>query len=424
VSALILLLSLAGCSSNSTHKITVAPFASDGAWTWFQGPGAVYIKGEKERTYSGWVTREGNLELGFFDHESGEKDFVILRKNWNANDNNSLAFLVLPDKRIMVFYAQHHGQKLFARTSIKPESIESWGDEVVVADTGKITFSHPVYLSDEGRYYVFWRGSTMKPTFATSEDGIHWGRPKMLLVEEGREGIDPRPYLKVVSDGKSSIHFSFTNGHPKTEPANSIYYLKYEAGKFYKADGSVAGSIDALPVKYGDSDLVYDAKKTGVRSWIWDIALDGALNPVIAYTRIPEKTDHRYHYAKWSGMNWEDFEITAAGSWFPNTKPGEVEKEPYYSGGIVIDGSQTDTVYLSRQVDDVFEIEKWQRPDGAGSKWSGVPVTHNSEKNNVRPVVAKKFGCKHLGCFKSPVIWMKGDYFFYKDFSTSVRMAY
>jgi len=422
-SVIFLMVFLMGCSSTS-RQIAVVPFTDDGAWCWFQGPRAVYVQGEKERTYSGWVTQEGVLELGYFDHESGEKKVITLRENWNVDDHNSPGFLVLPDKRIMVFYAQHNKKSLFVRTSTEPESIESWGEEVTVADTGRISYNHPVYLSDEDRYYVFWRGPTWKPTFATSDDGIHWSEPQVLLTENGREDADIRPYLKVVSDGKSSIHFAFTDGHPRNEATNSIYYLKYENGKFHKADGTIVGSIDALPLRHSKSDLVYDAKKTGVRAWVWDVALDSASNPVIAYTRLPEETDHRYHYAKWSGARWEDSEITAAGSWFPQTQPGLVEREPHYSGGIAIDSSKKDTVYVSRQVDGVFEIEKWQRPTGAGDKWVGTSVTSGSEKNNVRPIVARKFENKYLEDDKSPILWMEGDYIHYKNFFTGVKIAH
>ena len=83
-----------------------------------------------------------------------------------------------------------------------------------------------------------------------------------------------RPYIKIVSDGKSAIHFAFTNGHPRDEPENSIHYFKYQRRGFFRADGTRIGSIDQLPLSHAESEIVYNGKATGIRAWIWDIAID------------------------------------------------------------------------------------------------------------------------------------------------------
>ena len=131
-----------------------------------------------------------------------------------------------------------------------------------------------------------------------------WSEPQILIQEEGREASDIRPYLKVVSDGKSTIHFAFTDGHPRNEPTNSIYYLMYRDEAFYRADGTLVGTFDDLPIQISRDMLVYDAGQSGVRAWVWDIALDRDGDPVIAYSRLPEETDHRYHYTWWNGQSW------------------------------------------------------------------------------------------------------------------------
>ena len=53
--------------------------------------------------------------------------------------------------------------------------------------------------------------------------------------------------------------------------------------------------------------------------------------------------------------------------------------QPYYSGGITLDHESPDTVYLSRQVDGVFEIETLRTPDG-GTTWSSTAITAASER--------------------------------------------
>lgn len=407
-----------GCEK--TPEGAVAPprgiLSRDGAWCWFQDPRAVYVEGKHKRTYAGWMTRNGRLQIGAYDHETNSVEYYTLKADWDADDHNSNSFLVLPDKRLMVFYARHDKNGLFCRTTRKPEDISIWENEVTVSNSPRTTYSQPVYLSDEGRIYLFWRGSSWKPTFAWSTDGLNWSDPRILIQEKGREAIKIRPYMKVASDGKATIHFAFTDGHPIVEPLNSIYYMRYRKGVFQKADGTNLGDINSLPIRPGMSDIVYDSKKTKIRAWIWDIALDKNGRPVIAYTRLPQKTDHRYHYACWTGDRWLDAEITPAGKWFPQTRTRRAESEPYYSGGIALDHAHPSVVYLSRQVNGVFELEKWITPDH-GKTWSVTAITRNSKYPNVRPVVPRGYpgGPDH-------VLWMYGPYVHYTRYDTAIRM--
>lgn len=403
---------LAGCFGNGNTTL----FTNDGAWCWFQDPRAVYINGEHERTYAQWMTRDGRLQVGSFDHRSGEILIHTLKSDWDADDHNVGSFLVLADNRLMVFYARHNRTGLFCKTSRFPEDISQWEDEITVSNTDRITYSHPAYLSDEGNFYVFWRGPSWKPTFATSKDGKNWSNPQILVQESGREATAIRPYLKVVSDGKSAIHFAFTDGHPRNEPHNSVYYLKYEDSEFFSANGERIGRMDQLPVSHASADLVYDGKKTGIRAWVWDIALDDDGNPVIAYTRLPAETDHRYAYARWTGASWRDAEITPGGKWFPETPAGKDEFESHYSGGISLKQSDPSTAYVSLMRNGQFEIEKWTTPD-QGRSWRHRAITKKSTRLNVRPVFPHGYNGE-----KDQLLWMTGPYIHYTDYGTGIRL--
>lgn len=416
-SFLFVLLVLSGWSPNSAaEKLanSALTFTSDGAWCWFQDPRAVYIAGQRKRTYAGWMTSDGQLRVGAYDHDSGDKEEVTIKENWGVDDHNVNSFLVLPDKRLMIFYARHNETGLFSRTTSKPEDISRWEREITVADTPRITYSHPVYLSAEKRFYVFWRGESWKPTFSTSADGMTWTAPQILIQDDGRTDGTIRPYLKVISDGISEIHFAFTDGHPQNEPENSIYYFKYKAGEFFKANGKRIGTMDSLPIRHRKSDIVYDAKTTKIRSWVFDIALNEFGNPVIVYTRIPSINYHFYHYANWNGDVWFDTEITPAGKWFSQTPISSREKEPYYSGGITLNHANPSVLYLSREIGPTFEIEKWTTSDH-GRTWSATAITSNSNSNNVRPVVPRGYDGK-----QDHVLWMKGDYNHYTKYHTGI----
>jgi hypothetical protein len=395
---------------------SIIELADSGAWCWFQDPRAIYVSGQRKRTYAGWVTKDGKLQIGAYDHDSGQTEVATIRDDWGVDDHGNNSFLALPDNRIMIFYAQHNKAGLFSRVTSNPEDIRTWDDETVVSDTERITYSHPAYLSDEKKFYVFWRGESWKPTFSTSDDGETWTSPKILIQDGGRESVGVRPYLKVASNGKSEIHFAFTDGHPAVEPENSIYYAKYRNGIFCKADGAVVGTMDDLPLNPRRGDVVYNGKTHRESSWIWDVAATGEGNPVIVYARFPSAEDHRYRYAHWIGNRWVDVELAPGGRWFPQTPLDEDERERYYSGGIAIDHENPNTVYLSRQIDGIFEIEQWTTHD-SGENWTSHAITKNSEYGNVRPVVPRGREASD-----GTVLWMNGNYVHYTEFDTRIQM--
>ncbi len=388
---------------------------ADGAWCWFQDPRAAYVAGAKVRTYATWVTSHGELQIGAYDHRSGTVETHTLKRGWGVDDHNVGSILVLPDRRLMVFYARHNEAGLYCRRTVRPEDLTAWEEEATITRMPRVTYSHPVYLADERLIYVFWRGESWKPTCATSSDGIHWSDPRILVQEPGRERGDIRPYLKVVSDGKRSIHCAFTDGHPRDEAHNSVYYIRYEHGTFTRADGSHVGRWSDLPLRQSACDLAYDARATGVRAWVWDIALDSAGRPAIAYTRLPSETDHRYHVVRWNGSAWDDRKVTDAGRWFPQTPAGKTEFESHYSGGIALHPAQPEIAYVSRPVDGNFRIEKWTM---GSTGWRPRMTLSAEAPLHVRPVVPAGYTAP-----EDHVLWMQGAYTHYTDFRTGIAMV-
>jgi hypothetical protein len=413
-----------------------AELTPDGAWSWFGDPRAVYYEGERRCTYAGWVTASGDVVVAQYDHDTGEIVSTVVDEELQRDDHASPALLVRPDGRVMVFYCGHRGRWMIFRIAEQPEDVSSWGSEHAASGhTSEVWgYTYPCAFDLAGeanRRYLFWRGREYLPTFSTSDTGMTWSEPRVLIDADGDQ-----PYVKYASDGERSIHIAFTEDHPRKAEGTSIYYARYAGGALYRADGSIIAQVDSLPIKPRDADLVYDASEQGGRVWLWDLAFDEHGWPVIAYAAFPSEEDHRYRYARWNGSSWTDEELTPAGSWFPTVERYRRHFEPYYSGGMALDRGDPSIVYLSRPVDGVFEIERWTRADDEEG-WTHSAVTRGSAANNVRPVApvgrpaapvamaaggagaAADEGAKADG---PRLLWMHGDYTDYTRYSTGLRM--
>ncbi len=402
---------------------------ADGAWCWFSDPRAIYYKGEKEQTYIDWVDTVGSIMIASYDHRSGDIEKFTLHEKLQRDDHNVPSILVRSDRRLLVFYSKHGGDEFFMRLSKNPESIAEWhpvrtlplNNNELYADSllRDYTYSHPFQLSTENnRIYLFWRGINRKPCVSVSEDGgENWSKGKIIIRPEDIYQ-HRRPYVKYYSNNRDKIYFAFTDGHPRKEPENSIYYACYQQGSFYRADGSKITDFAKIPFKPRDADVVYDARATEVRAWVWDIATDQKGRPVILYTRLPEFKDHRYHYAIWDGEKWLDHEIVKGGGWFPQTLPGKRESERHYSAGLILDRADPSVVYLARPVNGTFEIERWQTSD-MGKSWQSTLVTRQSEYDNVRPFIS----WNAPQYIKPRLFWMTNlNYIHYSDYASLIKM--
>jgi len=401
--------------------------AERGAWNWCQDPKAITATIPTPRTYAGWVDEVGNVVAACYDHASRSVTTHVLHDSLEVDDHDNPAFLMWPDGRLSAFYTPHGGVRIspkapamFCATTAFPGEFTRWAHERTIPanTTGSWGWTYPnaCWLSDEGdcgRAYLFWRGGNGAPAMSYSEDGVDWSRAVSVLASAGI-----RPYMKAVSNGINAIHLVFTDGHPRGEPANSIYYVCYQAGSFFRADGTHVCYVDQLPMSTSSIDLVYDGHSEGGPSWIWDVAVNGDGHPVVAFATFPSVTDHRYRYATWSGIAWGSHEICSAGGWIVDVPEGppNTNDELWYSGGIALDHSDPRRVYLSRPVDGTYEIEEWFTPD-QGRSWLVAPVTSGSAQDNTRPVVPRE----HVAGGPD-VLWLNGDYRHYRDYDTSARM--
>ena len=425
---------LVGCGGKSEQDSqskgeSYLSFTADGAWCWFSDPRAIHFKGQQNRTYAGWVDSLGNILVGYYDHDTREIKTKALHQNLEIDDHDNPSLFIDRTGKLMVFYSKQSGAEPIYLTRAKhAEDISDWErtEELKLNDTiayaglsNTYTYTNICQLSGEQyKLYLFWRGADNKPNVSFSLDnGTTWSPGKILILPD-RIYKDRRPYFKMASNNKDVMHFAFTDGHPNVEPTNSIYYVMYRNGAFYKANGDKIGDWSQLPFSPEISDIVYDARLTNEKAWIWDVAENKEGNPVLVYSRFPNDTTHVYYYSAWADNKWNHHRLTNSGGWFPQTPKGVVETEPNYSGGIVLDHDDPSVFYLSTSRKGIFEIEKWTTTNN-GDDWSIEQVTSDSESDNIRPFVIRNHDLQG----KPAVLWLNvKKYIHYTDYQTSVKM--
>ncbi len=400
---------------------------NDGAWCWFSDPRAIYVQGEKNSVLTGWVKSDGSIESSKLDLETGAIKSEILYDQLEYDDHDHPAFMQLKDKSLMVFYAKHCGLNMYWHKSDE-NSDKIFGDITTFDPINKkelekyphrqVTYANPYQLKKEdNRIYVLGRWTGFKPNIMWSDDnGETFTQSKVFIAEQGFRHNN-RPYVKYFSDGKSRIHIIMTDGHPRQEKTNSVYYAYYEDEAFWKLDGTKICNLDEIPFKPTDATVVYKATEETGRAWVYDIVADKKGNPTILYARYPSEQEHLYYYAIFDGKEWHDHQICNSGRWFPQTPEGRREREPHYSGGLTVHPLKHNIVYLSKQVNGIFEIEKYVTQDN-GETWETTAITKDSKFDNVRPYIPRNMKKKN----KTVLLWMENEkYVHYTDYKSNIK---
>lgn len=386
----------------------------NGGWCWFQDERAVIYDGKIAVSS---ITREGDVQVTAWDFAKRSIAVVTLRRDFTGDDHNAAALLLRHDGKLMAFYAMHNKEpRMYYRVTSRPRDPGAWEPEKSfdAGTSDRFTYANPFQLSAEhGRIYLFWRGIDWNPTWSASNDnGKTWTRAANHIYFQKGE----RPYVKYASNNLDTIHFAFTEAHPDRPILTSLYHAYYKAGNLYTTEGKFVRKLADGPIHPSEATKVYDgATNPAGEAWVWDIALDPAGHPVIAYSSRLSPMDHRYRYARWTGKRWEDHQIAFAGRRL-------YEREKFYSGGICLDPDDTGVVYLSSDVNihdgkpnasGHYEIYKGVTRDG-GRSWKWQPLTENSTRDNLRPIVPAHH---REGTF---VLWLRGVYRAYTDYQTEV----
>ncbi|MEX2594562.1 MAG: BNR-4 repeat-containing protein [Anditalea sp.] len=412
--------------SCQTQKIV--QLDDNSGWCWYQDERAV-IDGDQV-IFSG-VTSDSVNTVSSYNLKTGEQQTSVLNDySFPLDDHNVGALLVRPDGRYLSVYAGHGiDQMMRYRISTNPGDISQWEMEKTVDVGGKVTYSNVYRLAKTGTTYNYHRGIGRNPNYMISDNnGNTWTYGGQLFAFEGR------PYLKYASDNVKRIHFITTEEHPR-HYNNSIYHGYIQDGFVYQSDGYQIGHVSTDTVSSLSPQsftMVFDGNKETRAdvAWTSDIELDGDGHPYIAFSVAKDPIalgetihtenggfDHRYHYARWDGDQWNEYEIAYAGT---RLYAGENE----YTGLVTLHPNDPNVVYISANVhpktgkplktngSQRYEIFRGTTKD-QGATWKWKAITKNSGQDNIRPIVLD-----HQQ--KEVVLWLKGRYTTYRDYDLKV----
>ena len=371
---------------------------SNGVWTWYGEPKAVYYEGVHKRTYMGWLSNTGTVAVGSYDHETGDTLTHVIRLNYATDDHAHPSIIMRPDGRLLVALSAHDGAILSIYIATNPEDVSSFGPEIQVhADPGA-GFCYPnlTWLKaegDSGRLYCFIRGFETLPSYLYSDDwGNTWTHARVFFHSTDST---PKPYCKYASNGKDEIHMVIERGN--RQASYPSYYMKYKAGVFYQADGTRISDTAHLPIWNSLIDTLHNPALAKSNGSVWDVAIDAFGRPVIVYDQFPDGNNHYYMYFRWTGTSWFKKTLLNAGM--------NMGGQDGFASGITLDHENPSVVYLARQIGSVPELDKWVTRD-SGTTWDSTAITRGSAKKNTRPCVPR--GHKAGGNLE--VIWNYGDY--------------
>lgn len=441
---LLLLIGIFPASYLPQSSTGIMTFNDDGAWSWFEDERAIM---DGDRLIIGSVAagahdrnRRGDIEIAYRLPGTAGGNIVelhdrLLTGGGAYDDHNSPALLIRPDGRFLAVYSMHGPEnRFYYRVSINPRDPTVWGKErtFTPSQSSRITYSNLHYLAGEnagkGRIYNFYRGynDSFKPSYVYSDDwGETWQAGDVFI--DVPSSYRHRPYVKYASNGVDTIHFFYTEGHPRNFN-NSTYHVFYRKGKLHRSDGTVIDSLSNGLKDPAEGTQIFKGDPDNV-AWVSDIHLDSSGRPFAAYSvqknsaAMPSGSggeDHRYRYARWTGDRWLDHEIAFAGS---RLYAGEDD----YTGNIALDPDDPNTVYISTNADPVtgrplisradrnrhYEIFKGTSANG-GKKWRWEPVTANSSEDNIRPIIPKRNGGR------TALIWLRGVYKSYTNYDLDV----
>ena len=431
---------LTGADAVAGTKIT---FNDNGGWCWYQDERAV-VNTNANKLLIGSVasggSRNGNIEAVVYNltAKSSTRYTVSTSLTSVIDDHNAPAFVVRPDGKYLAMYSSHRNDCI-TRASIFDGT--KWGAEykfdwtslgcpwpsTQTPNTNLITYNNPWYVGTT-IFSAIRSVNTDNAYLTSTDDGAtfsYYGR----LMDTKQVGY-VAGYYKYWGNNTDRIDFVGTEAHPR-DYDNSLWHGYIQDGKVYNSTGDVKDSSlkdpSSTSTNSKDVSAYTPAFATGTtlnngvtlcRMWDHDIVryADGTI-AILGQGRTESCTsttagtdpDKRMIYLRWDGTSWKSTYLVHGG---PKLYATSDDDEEDYIGLAALVPDDPTTIYISTTYDPRTDTvgssgkhEIWRGTtcdNGATFTWT--PVTANSTKDNIRPIVPK-WDASHTA-----LLWMQGTY--------------
>jgi len=414
----------------------VTVFNSNGGWTWYNdervvvdtAAGKIVVSSAESSATS--QTASPNIDVVIYDLATKQATKKTLGKLPYSDDHNNGGIVVTAPGEYFVAYAHHNKEcnsywAKYTGGMWTATETRAWADQGCPWGTNKdmyVTYNNLWKLSSEGRIYNLVRSVETSPTFLYSEDdGVTWkfgGRltgSKQLGYNAG--------YYKFWGNGVDRIDFFATESHPR-DSDTSLYHGYIKDKKVFNSKGVEIDSNlydpDAKTIQEYTQVFKAGTALGGAtlhRLWNFDVAryADGTIG-VLWQGRENECSDknncnpgHHMAYSRFDGNEWKSTRLVKGGRTLYRNRTDWWEED--YLGGGALDPDDPHVIYLSTNIDPrddkteypVNEIWKGVTCDN-GATFVWVPMTMNSEHENLRPAVPK------WDAQNTAVVWFRGNY--------------
>lgn len=425
-------------------------FNDNGNWTWYcdersvvdGARGNLIVGSDASPAGMGGSARAGNVEAVIYSVTNGSWQRFILKAGasdpaaFYADDHNTPGLLVRPDGKYLAWYSAHNTERTnywrnFDGTNWTPEQRFDWNTLPAGTDFNA-TYSNPHYLSAEDRTYNFVRENDHgSPNILISPDhGDTWTFGGQLTASLTNINVGyVSGYFKYSDNGLDRIDFIGTETHPR-DSSTSMYHGYIKNGQSFKSDGTLvdANIFDQnAPVITQFTEIftngtVSPPGQTNYRCWNDDVQVypDGTVQAIIA-TRINNDTqgndstinpNHAFFFCHFDGSNWNATYLCQAG-----TKLYSSEAD--YVGLGSLHPNDPNTIFISTKYDPRAVqpgVRDTNQPYAAfheiwkgittnhGASFSWIPITQNSLRDNLRPIVPSWDG------FNTALLWFRCTY--------------
>jgi hypothetical protein len=295
-----------------------------------------------------------------------------------------------------------------------------------------VTYSNPWSIGSS--IYSPVRSVGTDPAVLTSaDDGQTWSYYGRLMSTKQTGYV--AGYFKYWGNNTDRVDFVGTEAHPR-DADTSLYHGYVSGGKVYNSTGTALDpslkDTSATSSNSVDISTYTPVFKTGTsvngtklcRMWNHDIVryADGTI-AILGQGRADNCTstpsgsdpDKRMVYFRFDGTTWKTTYLVKGGSKLYSSE------EDYIGLGALVPDDPT-TIYISTPYDPTTDAmgssgkhELWRGTtcdNGATFKWT--PVTANSTKDNIRPIVPK-WDSSHTA-----LLWMQGTYTSAQSYAMSI----